>query len=90
MAKINRPVLKNALDMIENQLADYMDSIDEAYCRHPDDDLAVSLTVKFRPAPEGQIKIVTNIGFVESRVKDSSERLVDPQQRSLFEDQDAA
>lgn len=88
MAKINRPVLKNVVDMIENQLADYMDKIDEAYSLHPDDDLSLAITVKLKPAPEGQIKIVTGIAFVESRVKDSSERLVDPRQRSLFEDVD--
>lgn len=86
MAKINRPVLKNALNMIENKLADYMDKLDEAYCRHPDDDLDVKLSLKFKPAPEGQIKLVAGIGFVESRVKDSEERLVDPQQRNLFDE----
>jgi hypothetical protein len=84
MAKINRPVLKQVSEMVDELLDNYIDKIDEAYCLHPDDDLDVKFSVKFKPAPEGQIKIHASMGFVESRVKDSKERLVDPQQRDLF------
>lgn len=88
MAKVNRNVLKQVVEMVEEKLSQYMDKIDEAYCLHPDEDLDVKFSVKFKPAPEGQISVKVNILFVESKVKDSCERLVDPQQRNLWNEDD--
>ena len=89
MAKINRPVLKGALNQVENLLADYMDKIDEAYIQAGDAPLDIALKIQLKPAPEGQIKITTSLGFVESRVKDSQTVLVDPRQRNLFGEDDS-
>jgi hypothetical protein len=80
---INKKVLKEGLDTIENLLADYANEIEEAYSK-ADGKLTVNLPLSFTPSEGGQIEVKADINFVLSRIKDSQTRLVDPQQMELF------
>jgi hypothetical protein len=89
MAIITKEILKSAVEMIEDMLADYHDKIDKTY-NATDGALSIGLKVKLAPIEGGKLEILTNIDFIESRVKDQQVRHVDPKQKSLFDERDDA
>ena len=58
-------------------------SIDAAYTAN-ENDLTISISVNLKPHQTGNIIVKTGINFVESRVKESLENLVDEKQMKLF------
>ena len=85
MEPINKKVLRNGMEMVEDLLADHEGAINAAYCKMGDT-LPVKITMKLIPIDGGQVEVRCELSFrPEPDIKDQQVRLVNPYQRSLFE-----
>nr|BDD43625.1 hypothetical protein 5 [Dehalococcoidia bacterium] len=83
---ITETVMKNIYAMTKGLLNQYHDKIDKAFYDN-EDSLDVSIKIKLNRV-EGGIQVRTGLSFVESRIKDTKEFIIDPSQLQLFsEDQ---
>lgn len=73
MNKINEKVIEVIQDQINKHLSDHQEEIDKAYDTM--EEVSISLSCKLTPQDD-KIRILTNIAFVESRVKDKGLILV--------------
>ena len=98
-AKKNKPViptidgastfdkaLNRGVELIAGQLTDYKARIYKAYIASGDESYKVTLGLKLTPGSENMIKVDTEIGFTESKVKDTASDTV--QSTPLFDDLD--
>jgi hypothetical protein len=83
MEQITTALLEHAIDGLCEQLLGYQQKADIAYV-NDECKLTINLSLKFAPDPDKHgILIETNVGFVESKIKDRRQMVIDPNQLQL-------
>jgi hypothetical protein len=82
--KIGPHTIEKVNQELHMLLEDHMDRMNKAYLAN-EEDLSVSISLKFRPHKTGATEIDYQISYTESKVKEGDKIIVDEQQRELFE-----